>query len=157
MTPESDDDWKSAPPNNTIMVRGLATQVTEQDIQDAINECKLEPKDIRLIRKKDTGVSRGFAFVEFSTVQEASEWMEAKQGVLVLEGAPRAVLQYSLPRDGRLQETPRVLNDWVCAKCGVQNFRRREACFKCNGTRVECDLSDATDEVSTHPTNCQYI
>lgn len=152
-TPESDDDWKAAPPNNTIMVRGLATHITEQDIQDNINVSGLEPKDIRLIRKKDTGVSRGFAFVEFSTVQEASDWMEAQQGVLEFEGANRAVMQYSLPRDGRAHDTPRILNDWICAKCGVQNFRRREACFKCSGPRTECDVGDSADEISSHPTN----
>jgi len=46
------------------------------------------------------------------------------------------------------------MNDWICAKCGVQNFRRRDACFKCSGPRTEYDTSnEAEDEVSTHPTN----
>merc|ERR1712088_730737 len=54
-TPDSDDTDKDIPPNNTIMVRGLA-------------------KDIRLIRKKETGASRGFAFVEFTRVQDAQKW-----------------------------------------------------------------------------------
>ena len=36
----------------------------------------------------------------------------------------------------------------ICAKCGVQNFRRRDACFKCSGPRTEYDTSnEAEDEV----------
>lgn len=63
-------------------------------------------------------------------------------------------MQYSVPRDQRAFEQPKVLNDWICAKCGVQNFRRREACFKCSGPRTDYDTSnEPTDEVSTHPTN----
>ena len=83
-------------------------------------------------------------------------------------------MQYSVPRDQRAFEQPKVLNDWICAKvaiashprtelilyflqCGVQNFRRREACFKCSGPRTDYDTSnEPTDEVSTHPTNCEY-
>jgi len=54
-SPQSDDDWRSTPPNNTIMIRGLPLYVTEQHVQDNILSHGLEAKDIRLIRKKDTG------------------------------------------------------------------------------------------------------
>lgn len=47
--------YKSQPPNNTIMIRGLAQHITENDIRQDIIQCGLMPKDIRLIRKKDTG------------------------------------------------------------------------------------------------------
>ena len=80
-------------------------------------------------------------------------------------------MQYSVPRDQRSYEQPKVLSDWICAKvrqagagnlisnltfpqCGVQNFRRREACFKCAGPKAEFDSSNnPVDEVSSHPTN----
>jgi len=61
------------------MIRGLPLYVTEQHVQDNILSHGLEAKDIRLIRKKDTGASRGFAFVEFSTVGGAQSWIEAQQ------------------------------------------------------------------------------
>jgi len=54
-TPESDDTDKDIPPNNTIMVRGLAQHISETDIEDSIHGCGLQAKDIRLIRKKETG------------------------------------------------------------------------------------------------------
>lgn len=66
----------------------------------------------------------------------------------------RAVMQYSLPRDGRPGEPPRVLHDWICSNCGVQNFRRRDQCFKCSGPKTDIDASgEGADEVSPHPTN----
>jgi RNA-binding protein 5/10 len=79
------DSYKNQAPNNTIMIRGLAQHITENDIRQDILRCGLMPKDIRLIRKKDTGASRGFAFVEINTLQESSQWMEMKRGVLKLQ------------------------------------------------------------------------
>lgn len=91
--------------------------------------------------------------MEFSTVEGAQSWIEAQQGWLTFDGS-KVSMQYSVPRDQRAFEQPKVLNDWICAKCGVQNFRRREACFKCSGPRTDYDTSnEPTDEVSTHPTN----
>jgi len=134
------------------MIRGLPSYITEQHIQDNIASHGLAPKDIRLIRKKDTGASRGFAFVEFSSLEDSTRWMEAQQGWLSFDGT-RVSMQYSVPRDQRF-EIPKVTNDWICAKCGVQNFRRRDACFKCNGQRSEFDKAhELIDEVSSHPTN----
>uniref|UniRef100_A0A3P8YXA8 RNA binding motif protein 10 n=1 Tax=Esox lucius TaxID=8010 RepID=A0A3P8YXA8_ESOLU len=68
--------------------------------------------------------SRGFAFVEFNHIQEASRWMETNQNVLSVLGQ-RVSMHYSDPK-------PRANEDWLCNKCGVQNFKRREKCFKCS-------------------------
>jgi len=65
----------------------------------------------------------------------------------------RAVMQYSLPRDGRPGEPPRILHDWICSNCGVQNFRRRDQCFKCGGPKTDIDAGEGADEVSPHPTS----
>lgn len=35
---------------------------------------------------------------------------------------------------------PRANEDWLCNKCGVQNFKRREKCFKCNVPKSEAEL-----------------
>ncbi len=37
------------------MIRGLAQHLTENDIRKDIQECGLTARDIRLIRKKETG------------------------------------------------------------------------------------------------------
>merc|ERR1719264_710907 len=153
----SDDEERGMGPefhNSTIMVRGLAQHIMENDIRGDITDCGLRAKDIRLIRKKESGASRGFAFVEFGALEDAVRWMDAKQGVLVFKDRSRATMQYSLPRDGRQGDMPRVLHDWICGICGVQNFRRRESCFKCNEPRRDTeDGPEGEDEVSQHPTN----
>lgn len=59
-TPDSDEADKDIPPNNTIMVRGLAQHISENDIEDSIRSCGLQAKDIRLIRKKETGIVKEF-------------------------------------------------------------------------------------------------
>lgn len=35
---------------------------------------------------------------------------------------------------------PRANEDWLCNKCGVQNFKRREKCFKCAVPKSEAEL-----------------
>ncbi|GLV40686.1 uncharacterized protein CBL_13813 [Carabus blaptoides fortunei] len=149
--------YKNQPPNNTIMIRGLAQHITENDVRQDIINCGLMPKDIRLIRKKDTGASRGFAFVEFSTLQEAMRWMEMKQGVLMLQDQYRAIMQYSIPKDASQQsEKPpssKATADWFCIKCGAQNFKRRDNCFKCHASRMESEEGGSgSDEVCTYAT-----
>ena len=37
------------------------------------------------------------------------------QGILMFKDQYRAVMQYSLPRDGRPGEPPRILHDWICS------------------------------------------
>nr|2MXV_A Chain A, RNA-binding protein 10 [Homo sapiens] len=34
---------------------------------------------------------------------------------------------------------PKINEDWLCNKCGVQNFKRREKCFKCGVPKSEAE------------------
>lgn len=99
------------------------------------------------------------------------------QGILMFKDQYRALMQYSLPRDGRPGEPPKVLHDWICAnvncnswtffqsnnihldfQCGVQNFRRRDQCFKCGGPKSDIDATgEGADEVSPHPTTSKLL
>nr|CAD7585630.1 unnamed protein product [Timema genevievae] len=140
------EDYRTQTASNTVIIRGLAQHIAETDIKEDIIKCGLMPKDIRLIRRKDTGASRGFAFVEFNTKQEASRWIETKQGELILHDQYRAVIHYSV--------SAKCTNDWVCTKCGGHNFRRRDTCYKCYTSRLESrDEAEERDEVSRLPTH----
>ncbi|CAH1103412.1 unnamed protein product [Psylliodes chrysocephalus] len=125
-------------------------------IRQDIISCELMPKDIRLIRKKDTGASRGFAFVEFATLGEAVRWMEIKQGVLMLQDQYRAIMQYSIPKDLGSSDKPpsyKASADWFCIKCGAQNFKRRDNCFKCHASRTESEEGGSgSDEICNYAT-----
>lgn len=144
--------YKKQTPQKTIIIRGLAQHITEHDIQEDIVLSQLQCRDIRLVRRKDTGTSRGFAFVEFKSVEDATKWIEMKQGELMLKDHFRALLQYSLPKDPYTYGRDKRMSDWYC-KCQAHNFRRRDTCFKCNLPRREGEVLEGTDEVSSHPTN----
>uniref|UniRef100_A0A1B6FBC1 RNA-binding protein 5 n=2 Tax=Cuerna arida TaxID=1464854 RepID=A0A1B6FBC1_9HEMI len=143
------NEWAELPPgvqpmqNRTIIIRGLAQHITENDIRQEIAKCNLDPSDIRMIRRKN-GTSRGFAFVEFATTEEAVQCMESKNGELMLNNHYRAIMQFSLPKDAR----ERFYSDWHC-KCSAHNFKRRDVCYKCGCTRENA----LADEVSAYPTN----
>ncbi|XP_044538871.1 RNA-binding protein 10-like [Gracilinanus agilis] len=77
------------------------------------------------------GQSRGFAFVEFNHLQDAARWMEANQHSLNILGQ-KVSMHYSDPK-------PKINEDWLCKKCGVQNFKRREKCFKCGVPKLEAE------------------
>uniref|UniRef100_A0A674NBZ5 RNA binding motif protein 10 n=1 Tax=Takifugu rubripes TaxID=31033 RepID=A0A674NBZ5_TAKRU len=119
-------------PSNIIMLRMLPPNATANEIRAQLQEQGIQPREVRLMRNKSSGQSRGFAFVEFNVIQEATRWMETNQGVLVILGQ-RVSMHYSDPK-------PRANEDWLCNKCGVQNFKRREKCFKCSVPKSEAEL-----------------
>ncbi|XP_036311281.1 RNA-binding protein 10-like [Pipistrellus kuhlii] len=70
-------------------------------------------------------------FVEFSHLQDATRWMEANQHSLSIPGQ-KVPMHYSDPK-------PKINEDWPCSKCGVQNFKRREKCFRCGVPKSEAE------------------
>ncbi|KAJ3586746.1 hypothetical protein NHX12_013140 [Muraenolepis orangiensis] len=119
-------------PSNIVMLRMLPPDATANEIRAQLLEQGIQPREVRLMRNKCSGQSRGFAFVEFNLIQEASRWMETNQMVLSILGQ-RVAMHYSDPK-------PRANEDWLCSKCGVQNFKRREKCFKCSVHKSEAEL-----------------
>jgi len=55
------------------------------------------------------------------------------------------------------REPARNIMDWYCKKCDIQNFKRRDSCFKCGGRRPEPEvpaaLLEEEDESSPHPSS----
>ncbi|XP_060749504.1 RNA-binding protein 10 isoform X1 [Tachysurus vachellii] len=118
-------------PSNIIMLRMLPPDATANEIRALLQVQGIQPRDVRLMRNKSSGQSRGFAFVEFNHLQEASRWMETNQRLLTVLGH-RVSMHYSDPK-------PRANEDWLCNKCGVQNFKRREKCFKCGVPKSDAE------------------
>ena len=49
-------NFAKTPPNNTVMIRGLAQHITATDIRNDIDaSVGIVAQDVRLIRKKETG------------------------------------------------------------------------------------------------------
>ncbi|KAH8413201.1 hypothetical protein KR009_008743 [Drosophila setifemur] len=127
---------------NIIIIFGLPKQIIKADIMSELIKLNMEPACIRVIRKQGSDSSRGIAFVEFNTVEEAKQWMDLTQGVITL-GDQNLTMQYSHKR----------IQDWNCNKCGVCNFKFRFNCFVCKTSREEGEVvfsggSEGIEEVS---------
>uniref|UniRef100_A0A8C5G9X8 RNA-binding protein 5-like n=1 Tax=Gouania willdenowi TaxID=441366 RepID=A0A8C5G9X8_GOUWI len=126
-----DQDYRREPgeerKSKTIMLWGLAPQITEDDIRFSIDQLEgPQPVDVRLMKKK-TGISRGFAFVDFYHLQDATRWMETNQKRLSIQGKI-VDMHFSHPRN--------KFEDWLCNTCGLYNFRRRLKCFRCGAAKA---------------------
>ncbi|KAH8238887.1 hypothetical protein KR038_005717 [Drosophila bunnanda] len=139
---EHEENHNTTEASNHTILFGLRKHVTEADIMDELIKVNMEPASIRVMRKKASGASRCFAFVEFKTVEEAQQWMDLTQGYLRL-GDHTVSIQYSQTRS----------TDWTCIKCGVSNFKRRIHCFMCSSSRAESETAvpcdgEGIDEIS---------
>ncbi|XP_038553145.1 RNA-binding protein 5 isoform X3 [Micropterus salmoides] len=88
------------------------------------------------------GISRGFAFVDFYHLQDATRWMETNQKRLTIQGKS-VDMHYSHPRN--------KYEDWLCNTCGLYNFRRRLKCFRCGAAKAESETSNNTGVSETQP------
>ena len=88
----------------------------------------------------------------------------------------QATVHYSIPKDA-FGDRNIMKNDWCCYKvvfvwlsfekinwlfciehqCGVNNFKRRDQCFKCGTPKEESLANETGDEVSLTPTNCKFV
>ncbi|XP_033029180.1 RNA-binding protein 10 isoform X3 [Lacerta agilis] len=127
-TEQEEEEQKAS---SIVMLRMLPQSATENDIRAQLQAHGFQPREVRLMRNKASGQSRGFAFVEFNHLQDATRWMEANQHSLTILGQ-KVSMHYSDPK-------PKINEDWLCSKCGVQNFKRREKCFKCGIPRSEAE------------------
>ncbi|XP_067095369.1 RNA-binding protein 5 [Osmerus mordax] len=133
--------------SKTIMLRGLSLHVTEADIRAALDQLEgPQPVDVRLMKKR-TGISRGFAFVEFYHLQDATRWMETNQNLLAVHGKSVA-MHYSNPRH--------KFEDWLCNTCGLYNFRRRLKCFRCGAAKSESEGGNAAGVPETQTCGDYY-
>uniref|UniRef100_A0A2I4B1N5 RNA-binding protein 5 isoform X2 n=1 Tax=Austrofundulus limnaeus TaxID=52670 RepID=A0A2I4B1N5_AUSLI len=141
-----DHDYRRDPGNDkkskTIMLGGLSPQTSEEDIRFVIDQLEgPQPADVRLMKKR-TGISRGFAFVDFYHLQDATRWMETNQKRLVIQGK-LVDMHYSHPRN--------KYEDWLCNTCGLYNFRRRLKCFRCGAAKTEGETSNNAGVSETQP------
>ncbi|XP_048055108.1 RNA-binding protein 5 isoform X1 [Megalobrama amblycephala] len=147
----SEHDYRGDPADEkeskTIMLRGLPMNTSEADIRAAIDQLEgPKPMDVRLMKKR-TGISRGFAFVEFYHLQDATRWMETNQKLLTVQGKTVAV-HYSNNRH--------KFEDWLCSSCGLYNFRRRLKCFRCGAVKADSESSSTTGATETQPSGDYY-
>ncbi|XP_022081359.1 RNA-binding protein 5-like [Acanthaster planci] len=128
-------------PSRTVMLKNLHSSITDRDIRTVLQMFGAPIKDVRLVKHRDTGVSRGFAFVEFQFLPDAQRWMEENQGRIDLVGQDTQLV-YSSNKDRE--------EDWFCSQCGTHNFKRREFCFKCSVSKDDSERYSEIGDVASN-------
>lgn len=89
------EEFKPAEPNQKLFIGGLAWAATDEDLQKAFGAFG-ELVSASVVRYPDTGRSKGFAFVEFATIEDATKAKEELDGK---EIAGRAIkVDFARPR-----------------------------------------------------------
>ncbi|KAK1284197.1 hypothetical protein QJS10_CPB21g00089 [Acorus calamus] len=142
----------SVAPSATVVVKGLSQKTGEEDLYQIL--AKWGPlRHVRIIKERNSGVSRGFAFVDFPSVEAARGMMDSiGDDGLVIDGrklffeysskptggsgAP-SFGQESTGKPGRGLRNSTIASDWMCTICGCVNFARRTSCFQCSEGRTD--------------------
>ncbi|XP_062224001.1 SUPPRESSOR OF ABI3-5-like isoform X2 [Phragmites australis] len=149
----------SVAPSATVVVKGLSLKTNDDDLYQILAQWG-PLRSVRVIKERNSGMSRGFAFIDFPTVEAARRMMEGTgENGLEIDGR-NVFFEYSKPTGGMSgpslgqenftrptygHRTVAAPCDWICAICGCMNFARRTSCFQCNEPRTEDALpADAT-------------
>ncbi|XP_059640050.1 SUPPRESSOR OF ABI3-5-like isoform X2 [Cornus florida] len=147
-------------PSATVVVKGLSQKTTEEDLYQILAEWG-PLQHIRVIKERNSGASRGFAFIDFPSVGAARAMMdELGDDGLSVDGR-KLFFEYSKPtgssfgpdnvvKSGYSNHKGMTLpSDWMCTICGCINFARRKSCFQCNVGRS--DDAPPADMASSNP------
>ncbi|CAA7397035.1 unnamed protein product [Spirodela intermedia] len=143
------NDSTSVAPSATVVVKGLSQKTTEEDLYQILTEWG-PLRHVRIIKERNSGVSRGFAFIDFPSVEAAQSMMDGiRDDGFVVDGR-KLFFEYSSKPTGTAGpsfENPAksghgnsrgcVPSDWMCTICGCINFARRTSCFQCNEARTD--------------------
>ncbi|TYJ03845.1 hypothetical protein E1A91_A12G055300v1 [Gossypium mustelinum] len=156
----------SVAPSATVVVKGLSQKTTEEDLYQILAEWG-PLRHVRVIKERHSGISRGFAFIDFPSVGAASTMMERiGDDGLVVDGRKLFFEYSSKPTGGTggpfgndnalksghsVHRGITVPSDWMCTICGCVNFARRTSCFQCNEPRT--DDAPAADISLSHSTS----
>ncbi|XP_043721803.1 SUPPRESSOR OF ABI3-5-like isoform X2 [Telopea speciosissima] len=155
-------DHSSVAPSATVVVKGLSQKTTEEDLYQILAEWR-PISHVRVIKERNSGISRGFAFIDFPSVEEACKMMDGiGDDGLVVDGR-KLFFEYSKPttgaggppygQDNAVKSRSHKIappSDWMCTICGCVNFARRTSCFQCNEPRTD-DAPEA-GVASSNPT-----
>lgn len=155
----------SVTPSATVVVKGLSQKTTEEDLYQILAEWG-PLRHVRVIKERSSGISRGFAFIDFPSVGAACAMMEKNGDDGFVVDGRKLFFEYSSKPTGGIgpfgqenavksghvnHKSIMVPSDWMCTICGCVNFARRTSCFQCNEGRT--DDAPPADISSSNPTS----
>jgi len=154
------------------MFRNLSTHTTEQALLDALRHalphCAV-PANLRIIRDRDTRESKGYAFAEFETIDQATQVVneiqdrnnnKGRERIMIdgrnliaafgqtrnpalAAGGASAAGDYLLPYPSSIPQSvvpaPVIIPPWQCPRCQTQNPLGATSCSICNISKAVVD------------------
>ncbi|KAJ5245628.1 hypothetical protein N7489_005724 [Penicillium chrysogenum] len=127
-----------------VMMDGLPVDMEEEhiatELRNAYHIDGLE--NIRVIRDRQTRLSRQLGFLRFPTIDASRDFVERNHPFIFFYGptndrVTQVRIAYSREREDRARA--RGASDWNCRTCLVLNFSTRSHCFKCGIPRPDMD------------------
>ncbi|KAK2749366.1 hypothetical protein FQN57_006298 [Myotisia sp. PD_48] len=132
-------------------------------------------EDVRVIRDRQTKISRQLAFIRFPTITDSRGFLEQNFPHIYLRGKNpssadgqgfKVRIAYSREREDR--NRIRADGEWTCTTCSIVNYAGRQKCFRCQTLKPESatqlteeDLpkvaNNGDNDVSTDGTPSQFI
>ncbi|KAI9262374.1 hypothetical protein BDA99DRAFT_511044 [Phascolomyces articulosus] len=153
------EDKHPTEPNINVVLRSLPDRARERDIHKTLESMGASVDEVSLIRDRDTGESRKFAFVRFTSVGHAVQFVEKHYPHFHMNHH-RVRVDYC-NKEGTRED----LMEWRCLKCGKFNDDSRRVCIECRtpfeGSKAEkrsketesMDINDGTMDVTYTPTH----
>ncbi|KAL8772947.1 MAG: hypothetical protein Q9209_001967 [Squamulea sp. 1 TL-2023] len=125
---------------NNIQHLVAILQVLKQ-LKQGYNVEKLE--DVRIIRERQTKVSRGFGFLRFPSIELSKAFLQRNYPSIYLYGeesadndnqAAKVRIDFSREREERPRGDKE--GEWTCKICTFVNFPGRLKCFKCQSPQI---------------------
>ncbi|ORY98866.1 hypothetical protein BCR43DRAFT_209732 [Syncephalastrum racemosum] len=112
-------------PNINVVLRHLPDRYQEPEIHKCLEDMGGDVDEVNLIRDRDTGESRKFAFVRFVSVGHATQFVEKHYPHFYM-GRHRVRIDYS-----HNDNTKDDKSEWRCVRCGKYNDESRRNCIEC--------------------------
>ncbi|OAX83643.1 hypothetical protein ACJ72_01992 [Emergomyces africanus] len=129
-----------------IMMEGIPVDMNEDDILNELTQYyhvgALE--DIRVIRDRQTKISRQLGFLRFPTIDDSREFLERNFPTIYLYGdsgshtderGTKVRIAYSREREDR--NRIKAEGEWTCKICSIVNYATRQRCFRCQAVRTD--------------------
>ncbi|OZJ05586.1 hypothetical protein BZG36_01723 [Bifiguratus adelaidae] len=81
-------------PNNNVVLQDIPYSWNEEVIQEALEDLHASFETVRVVKDRSTGQSRGFAFVKFTSVEHARQFIEPNYPIITMKSL-RIKIDYS--------------------------------------------------------------
>ncbi|RKO86088.1 hypothetical protein BDK51DRAFT_25645, partial [Blyttiomyces helicus] len=115
--------------SQTVVLRGLPIATSIEGLRTQLEEMNACVEDIKIIKDRHSGLSRGFAFVTFISTEHSRSWTESHFPAVSIDGK---LVRINYSRAAAMEDD----YDWMC-KCGTIIFKGLDRCYKCNAGRED--------------------